>query len=95
MYALLAIGARWFGDAARVDARFRNRIWRIIGASLLMGVALWFFNVQLGALLALPWWRGLGLLILLSIGAVVYFGSGQILGAFKLSEFKAAMRRGY
>jgi putative peptidoglycan lipid II flippase len=94
MYALLAIGARWFGDAARVDARFRNRIWRIIGASLLMGVALWFFNVQLGALLALPWWRGLGLLILLSIGAVVYFGSGQILGAFKLSEFKAAMRRG-
>jgi putative peptidoglycan lipid II flippase len=94
MYALLAIGARGFGDAARVDARFRNRIWRIIGASLLMGVALWFFNVQLGALLALPWWRGLGLLILLSIGAVVYFGSGQILGAFKLSEFKAAMRRG-
>lgn len=94
MYVLLAIGARGFGDAARVDARFRNRIWRIIGASLLMGVALWFFNVQLGALLALPWWRGLGLLILLSIGAVVYFGSGQILGAFKLSEFKAAMRRG-
>jgi putative peptidoglycan lipid II flippase len=94
MYALLAIGARGFGDAARVDARFRKRIWRIIAASLLMGVALWFFNIQFSALLSLPWWRGLGLLILLVIGALVYFGSGQMLGAFKLSEFKAAMRRG-
>jgi putative peptidoglycan lipid II flippase len=94
MYALLAIGARGFGDAARVDARFRKRIWRIIAASLLMGVALWFFNIQFSALLSLPWWRGLGLLILLVIGGLVYFGSGQMLGAFKLSEFKAAMRRG-
>lgn len=94
MYAMLAIGARGFGDAARVDARFRKRIWRIIAASLLMGVALWFFNIQFSALLSLPWWRGLGLLILLMIGALVYFGSGQMLGAFKLSEFKAAMRRG-
>ncbi|MEH6523478.1 murein biosynthesis integral membrane protein MurJ [Sulfitobacter sp.] len=94
MYALLAIGARGFGDAARVDARFRKRIWRIIAASLLMGVALWFFNIQFSALLALPWWRGLGLLILMVIGALVYFGSGQMLGAFKLSEFKAAVRRG-
>ena len=94
MYAMLAVGARGFGDAARVDARFRKRIWRIIAASLLMGVALWFFNIQFSALLSLPWWRGLGLLILMVIGALVYFGSGQMLGAFKLSEFKAAMRRG-
>ena len=93
MYAQLAIGARRFGDAARVDARFRNRIWRIIAASLVMGVVLWFFNVQLGALLALPWWRGLGLLVLLTVGAAAYFGAGQMLGAFKLSEFRAAMRR--
>ncbi len=94
MYAMLAVGARGFGDAARVDARFRKRIWRIIAASLLMGVALWFFNIQLSALLSLPWWRGLGLLILMVIGDLVYFGSCQMLGAFKLSEFKAAMRRG-
>ncbi len=94
MYAMLAVGARGFGDAARVDARFRKRIWRIIAASLLMGVALWFFNIQFSALLSLPWWRGLGLLILMVIGSLVYFGSGQMLGAFKLSEFKAAMRRG-
>lgn len=94
MYALLAIGARGFGDAARVDARFRRRIWRIVAASLVMGAALWFANLQLGPLLIVPWWRGLGLLILMGIGAVAYFGAGQMLGAFKLSEFKAAMRRG-
>lgn len=94
MYALLAIGARGFGDAARVDARFRRRIWRIVAASLIMGAALWFANLQMSALLILPWWRGLGLLILMAIGAVAYFGAGQMLGAFKLSEFKAAMRRG-
>ncbi|MCX7567787.1 murein biosynthesis integral membrane protein MurJ [Sulfitobacter sp. F26169L] len=94
MYGLLAIGARGFGDAARVDARFRRRIWRIIAASLIMGAVLWFFNVQLNTLMAVPWWRGLGLLILLCIGALAYFSSGQMLGAFKVSEFKAAMRRG-
>lgn len=94
MYALLAIGARRFGDTARVDARFRSRIWRIMAASLIMGVVVWFANLQMSPLLALPWWRGLGLLILIGIAAVAYFGSGQMLGAFKLSEFKAAMRRG-
>ncbi|WP_299031159.1 murein biosynthesis integral membrane protein MurJ [uncultured Sulfitobacter sp.] len=94
MYALLALGARGFGDAAKVDARFRRRIWRIIAASLVMGVALWFFNIQLSTLMAVPWWRALGLTILLGIGAVAYFGAGQALGAFKLSEFKSALRRG-
>ncbi len=94
MFALLAIGARRYGDAARFDRRFHGRIWRILAASAIMGAVLWFFNVQLSSLLALPWWRGLGLLILITIGAVSYFGSGQALGAFRLSEFRAALRRG-
>ncbi|MGB5863952.1 MAG: murein biosynthesis integral membrane protein MurJ [Sulfitobacter sp.] len=93
MYALLAIGARGFGDAARVDVRFRTRIWRIVAASVVMGVVMWFLNVQLSTLLSVPWWRGLGLLLLLTGGAMTYFAAGQMIGAFKLSEFKAAMRR--
>ena len=93
MVAMLAIGARRYGDAAKFDARFHKRIWRIIAASVIMGAVLWFFNVQLNTLMALAWWRGLGLLILLVLGAVTYFGSGQMLGAFRLSEFRAAMRR--
>jgi putative peptidoglycan lipid II flippase len=93
MFAMLALGARRYGDAAKFDARFRKRIWRIIAASLIMGVTLWFFDLQLGAMLALSGWRGLGLLILIVIGAVAYFGSGQLVGAFRLSEFRSALRR--
>ncbi len=94
MFACLAIGARRYGDAAKFDARFRKRIWRIIAASIFMGGALWIGNVGLQNLLSIPWWRGLALLFLISIGAVSYFGIGQLIGAFKLSEFKGAMRRG-
>ena len=93
MFAMLAVGARRYGDAAKFDARFRKRIWRIIAASLIMGAALWFFDLQLGAMLALSGWRGLGLMILIIIGAVAYFGSGQLIGAFRLSEFRSALRR--
>ena len=36
----------------------------------------------------------LALVLLLIIAAVSYFGVGQLIGAFRLSEFKSAMRRG-
>jgi putative peptidoglycan lipid II flippase len=93
MFALLAIGARRYGDAAKFDERFHKRIWRIVAASLIMGAALWFFDLQLGGMLGTTGWRGLGLLILLILGAIAYFGSGQLIGAFKMSEFKGALRR--
>jgi putative peptidoglycan lipid II flippase len=94
MVACLFIGSRKYGEAARFDARFRKRIWRIIAASLIMGVALVLGNSLLETLLNTPWWRGLGLTLLIGIGAVSYFGAGQMLGAFRLAEFKSAMRRG-
>jgi len=31
---------------------------------------------------------------LVGIGGVTYFGTGQMIGAFRLAEFKAAVRRG-
>ncbi len=94
MFACLAIGARRFGDAAKFDARFHKRIWRILLASAAMGVALWLGNAALQPMLGLPWWRGLALVLLIAIGAVSYFGVGQLIGAFRLSEFKRAVRRG-
>ncbi|MFC6641314.1 MULTISPECIES: murein biosynthesis integral membrane protein MurJ [Sulfitobacter] len=94
MFACLAIGARRFGDAAKFDARFHKRIWRILMASAVMGVALWLGNAALQPMLGLPWWRGLALVMLLAIAAISYFGIGQLIGAFRLSEFKSAMRRG-
>ncbi|MFG6530858.1 MULTISPECIES: murein biosynthesis integral membrane protein MurJ [unclassified Sulfitobacter] len=94
MFACLAIGARRFGDAVKFDARFHKRIWRILIASAAMGVALWLGNAALQPMLGLPWWRGLALVLLLVIAAVSYFGIGQLIGAFRLSEFESAMRRG-
>jgi putative peptidoglycan lipid II flippase len=94
MFGLLAFGARGFGLAAKFDARFHKRIWRILAASAIMGLALWLGNVAMQPLLGQSWWRGIGLLILILIAAVSYFGSGQMIGAFKLSEFKGALRRG-
>jgi len=93
MFACLALGARRYGTAAKFDARFHKRIWRILAASLAMGVALWAGNVILQPVLGMPWWRGLGLIALLTIGAVSYFGIGHLIGAFRLSEFKGAVRR--
>lgn len=93
MYACLAIGARRYGDAAKFDARFHKRIWRILLASLVMGGALYLANITLQPFLGIPWWRGLALLVLVLVGAFSYFGIGQLIGAFRLSEFKAAMRR--
>ncbi len=94
MVALLGVGAKRYGDVARFDPRFRRRIWRIILASMLMGVALWAANVVLGPMLGLPWWRALALALLVGVGMVSYFGLGHMIGAFRIAEFRSAMRRG-
>ena len=94
MVALLAIGARRLGDVARFDTQFHKRIWRIVAASLLMGVCLWFGNVSLSPALGLDWIKYIALTALIGIGVVSYFAIGQLFGAFKLSEFKGAVRRG-
>ncbi|KAJ30720.1 MAG: murein biosynthesis integral membrane protein MurJ [Roseobacter sp.] len=94
MFALLAYGARGFGLAAKFDARFHKRIWRIMAAAAVMGGALWIGNLALQPLLAEAWWRGVALVILIALAAVSYFGTGQLIGAFKLAEFKRALKRG-
>jgi putative peptidoglycan lipid II flippase len=94
MVALLMRGARPFGEVARFDLRFRRRIWRIIAASGVMGAVLFATNLMLGPLIATPGWRYLALLILVAVGMISYFGAGQVLGAFRLYEFRSALRRG-
>ncbi|SFD60634.1 putative peptidoglycan lipid II flippase [Sulfitobacter brevis] len=94
MFGCLAMGAQRYGSAAKFDARFHSRIWRILLASAFMGFSLWVGNAMLQPFLGLPWWRGLALVGLILIGMVSYFGFGQLIGAFRLSEFKGALRRG-
>lgn len=94
MFFCLAAGARRYGDAARFDSRFHRRIWRILAASIAMGAILWISNVFMQPALGMDWWRILALLVLVAIGALAYFGIGHLIGAFRLSEFKQALRRG-
>lgn len=93
MVWLLVRGARSYGEVARFDDRFRRRIWRIVIASALMGVVLWGLQVLLTPFFGLGGWRWLALLLLIGLGSLSYLGLGQLLGAFRMSEFRDAMRR--
>ncbi|WP_271948384.1 murein biosynthesis integral membrane protein MurJ [Ruegeria faecimaris] len=93
MVGLLALGARKMGEEAQFDDRFKNRAWRIIAASLGMGAVLYAAIELFGWAFALEGWRYLALLGLIIVAAVTYFLLGHLIGAFKLSEFRKALRR--
>ena len=93
MVALLWRGSRNMGEAATFDTRFKTRILRIIAASIGMGVVLWLTVLILGPWLATPTIRYAALAALVAIGIISYFAIGQIIGAFRLGEFRAALRR--
>jgi putative peptidoglycan lipid II flippase len=94
MVWLLLRGRRSMGEVATFDDRFRRRIWRIVAASVLMGAGLWSGVLVWGPLLGLPGWKFVGLAILVGGGILVYAILGQVLGAFRLAEFRRAFRRG-
>ncbi len=86
-------GSRGLGAAAQLDARCKTRIWRIGAASALMGAALWASMLVLGPFLGQPVLRYLALTALVVVGMFSYGLFGQLLGAFRLSEFKRNLRR--
>ena len=79
----------------RLDPRLLARVPRMLVASAVMGVALWFAERTVFAALDRPFplrWIGLGLLV--AIGMTAYFATGQLIGAFDLREFLGtALRR--
>lgn len=94
MVVLLWRGTRGMGEAATWDARLKRRLGRIVLASALMGG----FLVGLAWGLA-PWLetgglRYIALALLVGLGIISYFALGHLLGAFRLAEFKRALRRG-
>ncbi|MFC7703847.1 murein biosynthesis integral membrane protein MurJ [Plastorhodobacter daqingensis] len=93
MVAQLWLGSRTMGAAAQLDDRFRDRIWRIITAALFMGLCLWLAGLYLGPMLGEPGARYLALALLIGLGIASYFGAGTVIGAFRLADFRAALRR--
>ncbi len=86
-------GARPMGAAAQPDARFLDRIWRIMLSAAAMGLVLWFMAQALEPMIYGPG-RVLALLALVAGGTAVYFGLGILIGAFRPADLRAAMRRG-
>ena len=90
---LLWAKSRGMGDAARLDDRFRKRVWRIVAASLFMGAILFS-----AAWAVDPWLSGGPLRYavlagLIAVGIASYFVIGRLLGAFTVVDLRDALRR--
>lgn len=94
MVWLLWRGARNMGEATRFDDRFKNRVWKILLASVLMGAVLIGAVLMVGPALGMPVIRYGALAFVVGLGIISYFGFGQMIGAFRMAELKAAVRRG-
>ncbi|PJE31870.1 putative peptidoglycan lipid II flippase [Pseudooceanicola antarcticus] len=94
MLAALHFGAGHMGEVARFDPRFRRRAPRILAASLIMGAGLWPARLLLAPWLSADYIRYPALALLIALGSVLYFASGQLIGAFRLTDFTGALRRG-
>jgi putative peptidoglycan lipid II flippase len=58
-----------------------------------MGAVLWLLALWLGTLFYTPGWRVAALAVLVTLGAASYFGIGHVIHAFRLSDFRSAMKR--
>lgn len=92
MVAMLWLGKGEMGEAVHADTRLIRRAPRILAAALMMGALLFGAEILLTPIFALS--RGLATLLLVSIGIAGYFGFAQMIGAVRLSELKASVRRG-
>ncbi len=93
MAAQLWIGSRNMGEAAMTDARLRDRLWRLVAASVVMGVVLWAAAWGLSGWLAAPGLRYAALAALVAAGMVSYGAAAFGLRALRPAELRAALRR--
>ena len=93
MVLLLMRGRRSMGEVARFDARFAGRIWRICAAALVMGAVLLGAAHLLRGPLETAGLRYIALAGLIVLGMAVYFVTGRLIGAFRLSEFGLMLGR--
>mgnify|MGYP003312594118 CR=1 FL=1 len=81
-------------QALSVDPRLRNRLIRIVLASAVMGLVLWFLEPMLAGGLAGTLMERVGALIALIVtGIVVYFATAFGLGAASAADIRAQLRK--
>ncbi|WP_420862730.1 murein biosynthesis integral membrane protein MurJ [Algirhabdus cladophorae] len=93
MVLLLWLGARSMGPAAQFDARFADRLPKIMIASIGMGLVLVAFSGVLAPMIASAGLRYIGLALLISLGITSYFGTAHLTGAFTFGELRQALKR--
>ena len=87
-------GARDMGETARFDDRLKSRLLRIGLASAGMAAVLFGAAWLMAPALQAPGLRYGALVALILGGIATYGGLGWLLGAFRLSDFRAALKRG-
>jgi len=91
---LLWRGARGYGDATAADARLIRAAPRLALAALAMGAALVAAAAALAGMFADPAGRWLALAVCVLGGGAVYALAAALLGAVRLGDLRAALRRG-
>ncbi|MGY6634738.1 MAG: murein biosynthesis integral membrane protein MurJ [Alkalilacustris sp.] len=94
MVAQLAHGTRSMDGAAVYDDRLRRRLPRIVVAAAGMGAMLVGLDVALAGALATPGLRYAALAALITGGCLSYALLGTLLGAFRPTDLRRALRRG-
>ncbi|MEQ9329291.1 MAG: lipid II flippase MurJ, partial [Rhodospirillales bacterium] len=90
---LLGVTLRRRG-ALTLDARLLSRLPRILLATACMAGALWQADIWLGALTdGGKAERAAGLVLLVGAGIAIYFLLAQLLGAARVAEIRASLRR--
>ncbi|MEM9970330.1 MAG: murein biosynthesis integral membrane protein MurJ [Pseudomonadota bacterium] len=92
MLALLWWGSRGMGQAARLDARFRDRLWRILAASAAMGAVIWAVQAAVSGWMTTGPGKFAAVTTVVATGAASYAAVGLAIGAFRKSDL-AALRR--
>ena len=76
------------------DPQLRRRAWRLAGAALLMGLVMYFLNHLFTPYTTGPSLERWGaMLVLVSVGGVVYGASCLVFGAFRLADIRGLVRR--
>lgn len=76
------------------DARLKRRIWRLGVAALVMGAALWFANDVFRPYVTGPSLERWGaMLLLVTLGGIVYAIATIVTGAFRLGDIRQLLRR--